>query len=154
MNEKTYFNLYTSGLGYVNRVRTVTPKRGEPFLCCDIAALCGAADAVEYVRFDCKVTGNEARKLIARCEQAVNEKRKVLIHFRLGDLYVDMFTYSKGERKGETGVSLKARLLYIGLVKIDGEAVWQSSNQEAEENAACPLTVTPIPGVILINYSA
>ncbi|VEA09313.1 Periplasmic protein TonB [Salmonella enterica subsp. enterica serovar Sanjuan] len=41
MNEKTYFNLYTSGLGYVNRVRTVTPKRGEPFLCCDIAALCG-----------------------------------------------------------------------------------------------------------------
>lgn len=136
MNEKTYFNLYTSGLGYVNRVRTVTPKRGEPFLCCDIAALCGAADAVEYVRFDCKVTGNEARKLIARCEQAVNEKRKVLIHFRLGDLYVDMFTYNKGERKGETGVSLKARLLYIGLVKIDGEVVWQASNQEAEEDAA------------------
>ncbi len=31
MNEKTYFNLYTSGLGYVNRIRTVTPKRGEPF---------------------------------------------------------------------------------------------------------------------------
>ncbi len=26
MSEKTYFNLYTSGLGYVNRVRTVTPK--------------------------------------------------------------------------------------------------------------------------------
>jgi hypothetical protein len=47
-----------------------------------------------------------------------------------------MFTYSKGERKGETGVSLKARLLYIGLVKIDGEVVWQASNQEAEENAA------------------
>jgi hypothetical protein len=90
MNEKIYFNLYTSGLGYVNRVRTVTPKRGEPFLCCDIAALCGATDAVEYVRFDCKVTGNEAQKLIARCEQAVNEKRKVLIHFRLGDLYVHL----------------------------------------------------------------
>lgn len=83
MNEKTYFNLYTSGLGYVNRIRTVTPKRGEPFLCCDIAALSGAADEVDYVRFDCKVTGSEARKLIARCEQAVNEKRKVLIHFRL-----------------------------------------------------------------------
>ncbi|EAP3673759.1 DUF3577 domain-containing protein [Salmonella enterica] len=135
MNEKTYFNLYTSGLGYVNRIRTVTPKRGEPFLCCDIAALSGAADDVDYVHFDCKVTGSEARKLIARCEQAVNEKRKVLIHFRLGDLYVDMFTYSKGERKGETGVSLKARLLYIGLVKIDGEVVWQAGNQEAEAEA-------------------
>ena len=32
MNEKTYFNLYTSGLGYVNRVRTVTPKGGEPVI--------------------------------------------------------------------------------------------------------------------------
>lgn len=46
-----------------------------------------------------------------------------------------MFTYSKGERKGETGVSLKARLLYIGLVKIDGEVVWQAGNQEAEAEA-------------------
>lgn len=136
MNEKTYFNLNTSGLGYVNRVRTVTPKRGDPFLCCDIAALCGAADAVEYVRFDCKVTGSEARKLIARCEQAVNEKRKVLIHFRLGDLYIDQFTYSKGDRKGETGVSLKARLLYIGFVKIDGEVVWQAENQDTADAAA------------------
>ncbi|OUE53914.1 hypothetical protein AZ003_002821 [Citrobacter freundii] len=136
MNEKTYFNLNTSGLGYVNRVRTVTPKRGAPFLCCDIAALCGAADAVEYVRFDCKVTGSEARKLIARYEQAVSEKRKVLIHFRLGDLYVDMFTYSKGERKGETGVSLKARLLYIGFIKIDGEVVWQAENQDTADAAA------------------
>ncbi|EBM3802261.1 DUF3577 domain-containing protein [Salmonella enterica] len=131
MSEKTYFNLYTSGLGYVNRVRTVTPKRDEPFLCCDIAVLSGAADDVDYVRFDCKVTGSKARKLIARCEQTVNEKRKVLTHFRLGDLYVDMFTY----RKGETGVSLKARLLYIGLIKIDGEVVWQVGNQEAEAEA-------------------
>lgn len=71
INEKTYFNLYTSGLGYINRVCTVTPTRGEPFLCCDLAALCRASDAVEYVRFGCKVTVNEARKL--------------LIHFRLED---------------------------------------------------------------------
>ena len=31
MNEKTYFNLYTSGLGYVNRVRTVTPQTRRAF---------------------------------------------------------------------------------------------------------------------------
>ncbi|EGR9572296.1 DUF3577 domain-containing protein [Salmonella enterica subsp. enterica serovar Grumpensis] len=135
MSEKTYFNLYTSGPGDVNRVRTVTPKRDEPFLCCDIAALSWAADDVDYVRFDSKVTGSEVRKLVIRCEQAVNEKRKVLTHFRLGDLFVDTFTYSKGERKGETGVSLKARLLYIGLIKIDGEVVWQAGNQEAEAEA-------------------
>lgn len=39
MNDTHYFNLYTSGLGYLNRIREVTPKKGELFLCCDIAAL-------------------------------------------------------------------------------------------------------------------
>lgn len=78
---------------------------------------------MDYVRSDYKVTGSEARKLITYCKQAVNEKRKVLIHFRSGDLYADVFIYNKGGCKGETGVSLKAWLFYVGLVKIDGEVV-------------------------------
>ena len=28
MNDTHYFNLYTSGLGYLNRIREVTPKKG------------------------------------------------------------------------------------------------------------------------------
>src|SRR5699024_1438209 len=52
--------------------------------------------------------------------------RKVLIGFRLGDLWTDTFTYAKGERAGETGVSLKARLLYIGFIKVDGATVYSA----------------------------
>ncbi|CEJ63545.1 FIG051360: Periplasmic protein TonB, links inner and outer membranes [Citrobacter pasteurii] len=48
MNDTHYFNLYTSGLGYLNRIREVTPKKGEPFLCCDIAALRGEASNAEH----------------------------------------------------------------------------------------------------------
>jgi hypothetical protein len=35
----------------------------------------------------------------------------------------EAFTYKKGERAGETGISLKARLLRIGWAKIDGESL-------------------------------
>lgn len=54
----------------------------------------------------------------------------MLIHFRLGNLYADTFVYSKGERKGKTGVSLKAHLLHIGMIKIDGEEVYQAERPE------------------------
>ena len=47
--------------------------------------------------------------------------RKVLVSFILSDLYPEVFTYKKGEKAGETGISLKARLLRIGWAKIDGE---------------------------------
>ena len=36
--EATYFDLHTQGLGYLNRIREVTPSRGKAFLACTIAA--------------------------------------------------------------------------------------------------------------------
>jgi hypothetical protein len=123
-SEKKFFDLHIDGVGYVNRIRQVKPKRGEPFLACDISALVGPADAVEYRRFDCRVSGKDAQHLIRRCEQAVGEAKKVLVGFRLGDLWTDVFTYSKGPKEGQTGVSLKARLLLIRWIKVDGETVY------------------------------
>ncbi|MGB5644692.1 MAG: DUF3577 domain-containing protein, partial [Gammaproteobacteria bacterium] len=35
--------------------------------------------------------------------------------------YVDTFTYKSGDRAGQTGVSLKARLLRIDWVKVNGK---------------------------------
>jgi len=85
-NEKSYFDLHITGLGYLNRIREVTPKKGEPFLACDIAALNGDSDKATYVRFDTRVSGSEAQHLVRRCKDAVDAKKKVLIGFRLGDL--------------------------------------------------------------------
>jgi len=139
MNDTRYFNLHVSGLGYLNRIREVTPRKGESFLCCDIAALRGEASEVEHTWFDCRVSGKEAQTLIHRCTEACEQKRRVLVQFRLGDLYADTFVYGKGERKGETGVSLKARLLHIGLIKIDGEEVYRAeSHKPSPQQAAQP----------------
>ncbi|MGE8049773.1 STY4534 family ICE replication protein [Pseudomonas monteilii] len=117
----TYFNLHTQGIGYLNRVREVPVRRGQAFMACDIAALHGASDDVEYTRFDCKVASGEADRLIREHLEDVRAERKVLIAFRIGDLWVDPFLYEKGERKGQPGASLKGRLIFIEWIKVDGQ---------------------------------
>jgi Protein of unknown function (DUF3577) len=133
-----YYDLHVHGAGYVNRIREVPVKRGDSFWACDIAALHGADDAIEYTRFDCRVSGSEAAKLIKRLDKACQEQKKILIGFKLGDLYAESFVYQKGDRQGETGVSLKARLLYISWIKVDGESVYTSPKKDpsAEEMPA------------------
>lgn len=128
--EKQFFDLHISGVGYLNRIREVTPKRGNAFWACDIAALNGPSDDVGYTRFDCRVSGREAETLVKRCEQAVNMTKKVLIGFKLGDLWTDTYTRTKGDYAGETAVSLKARLLFISWIKVDGEKVYEAPRRD------------------------
>jgi hypothetical protein len=129
-NETKYFDLHTNGIGYLNRIREVSVRKGTPFMAVTIGALHGAADEVEYTYIDCKVTGGEAEKLVRRCQQAESAKKKVLVAFRVGDLWVDTFTYDKGEKKGQSGASLKGRLLSISWIRIDGELVHPAQSQE------------------------
>jgi hypothetical protein len=131
--EKSYFDLHISGLGYLNRVRDVQPQKGESFLACDIAALNGPADDPEYRRFDARVSGKEAQHLVRRCKAAVEAEKKVLIGFKLGDLWTDLFTYKKGKHAGEQSVSLKARLLFVGWIKVDGKLVYKAEPRREDE---------------------
>lgn len=131
-NEKNYFDLHVTGLGYVNRIREVKPRKGDAFLACDIAALNGPSDKPEYRYFDVRVSGADAQHLIRRCEEAVKAERKVLIGFRLGDLWPDLFTYSKGKNEGKPGVSLKGRLLFVSWIKVDGNLVYKAEAKAAD----------------------
>jgi hypothetical protein len=67
------------------------------------------------------VSGQQAQKLVQQLKPAVEGKLKVLIGFTLSDLFAEAYTYKSGDRAGETGVSLKARLLRIGWAKVDGQ---------------------------------
>ena len=136
----TYFNLHTVGIGYLNRVREVQIRRGQPFMACEIAALHGAADAVEYTRFDCKVAGGEAECLIRLYMDAVKAEQKVLLSFRIGDLWIDPFLYEKGERQGQPGASLKGRLLFIDWIKVNGSLQYKAP---IRQEATAPAEQTP-----------
>jgi hypothetical protein len=152
-NTSKYFDLHISGIGYLNRGRIVEPKKGAPFLAVDITAIHGDSDDPQKTRFDCRVSGAEAKKVIEQFMPQINDqgrmaadgttlRHKVLAGFRLGDLYTDVFTYDKGDKKGTTGVSLKARLLLLDWVKVDGKTVYQAKAEtSAEQVSDAPVEV-------------
>ena len=128
---KQYFDLHTTGLGYLNRVREVTPKEGSPFLSVTIAALRGSVDNAQYTHFECRVSGKKAQELVRQLKPAVEGNQKVLIGFTLSDLYAESFTFKNGDKAGETGISLKARLLRLAWAKVDGQPFYTAEEQAA-----------------------
>lgn len=99
-NEAKFFDLHTTGIGYLNRIREVKPRgKGKPFMAVTVAALRGSMDDAEYSYIDCNVVGAEAEKLIRRSQAAVEAGKKVLVSFRIGDIWTDAFTYEKGDKK-------------------------------------------------------
>ena len=130
-DDTKYFDLYTTGIGYLNRVREVTPKEGSPFWSVTIAALRGSVDDVQYTRFECRVSGKQAQEIVRQLNPAVEGTRKVLIGFTLSDLYAETFTFKSGDKAGETGVSLKARLLRVPWAKVDGQPFYKEQEHAA-----------------------
>jgi hypothetical protein len=114
-----------------DRVREVTPKKGTPFLSVTIAALRGSVDKVRYSYFECSVAGKQAQEVVRELQAAVNKEQKVLVGFTLSDLYAEAFTYKHGERAGQTGASLKARLLRVTWAKVDGDPVYYEESRAA-----------------------
>ena len=113
-NEKSYFDIHTSGIGYIQRAREVPVRggrRAQPFLACTIAALVGSAKDPTYRYFDVKVSGADAKKLVERYIGVDDLKQRPLVRFRLGDLWADAYIRDKGEHQGQAAASLKARLL-------------------------------------------
>lgn len=117
----TYFDLYVQGLAYLNRVREVKPKAGSPFWSASVVALRGPTDDPKYTRFDCIVAGQQARDSVQRLQAAVEAKQKVLIGFTLSDPHAEAFVFQQGDKAGEPGAQLKARLLKVQWAKVDGE---------------------------------
>ena len=122
-NQSSFFNLHVEGVGYLNRVRRVKPKKGQEFLACTVSAMRGSTDDIAYTKFDCKVSGAEAQKIVNLLEADVADEKAVIIGFKIADIYPEMFTFEKGDRKGELGVSIKGRLLRVKFAKVNGESL-------------------------------
>jgi len=118
-----YFDLHTTGIGYLNRVREVTPEGGNPFLAVTLAAIHGSVADVQHTYFECGVYGEQAQKTVRELAAAVDDNAKVLIGFTLSDLRADAFTFKQGDKAGEPGVNLKARLIKVAWAKVNGEKV-------------------------------
>lgn len=143
--QREYFNLHTSGIGYLNRIRWVSVKgRGrssEPFLACSIGALRGPGNGVEYTSFDVRVNGEEAISIIDGLQDTVNSGAKVIVSFRIGDIYPHLYERQvkvDGRPTGEfeTACLIKGRLLLINSVSVNGEKVYERAASQEEAAAS------------------
>lgn len=137
-----YFNLHVSGIGYLNRIRWVETgrnagRRAQPFLACSISALRGRPEDREYTFFDVRVSGAEAQGLIESLMEDVRADRKVVVGFRIGDIYPHL--YERNVRDPQSGHPtaqrewaslIKGRLLLINSITVDGERTYTRPAQE------------------------
>ncbi|MCK5663317.1 MAG: DUF3577 domain-containing protein [Thiotrichaceae bacterium] len=123
--ETKYFDLHTAGIGYINRFRQVSPKQGQSFYSCTIGALRGNTDNAQYTYFDCRIVNEEALNVLLNFIDEDDKNAKVIAGFKIGDIYPEIFTYSKGKNQGTQGVMLKGRLIKLDWLKINNELVYQ-----------------------------
>ncbi|MDA8503782.1 STY4534 family ICE replication protein [Citrobacter sp. Awk 2] len=132
--QSSYFNLHIDGLGYLSNIREINTATGS-FLSCTINALHGSTEKPDYTRFDVTVSGKQASSLIRRCQNAVNEEKKVLIGFKLSNLTADVFTLTKGDHAGESRASLKERLIKISFIKVGQNMVYKAEKPESSDSS-------------------
>lgn len=136
-----HFNLHVSGIGYLNRVRWVEPKgagrKAQPFLACSISALRGNSDQPDYTYFDLRVSGGDAIQMVEQLMEDVDANRKVVLSFRVGDIYPHVYMRNIRDKNGRTtgeqepAALIKGRLLVINSITIDGENVFRRESGSA-----------------------
>lgn len=117
-----YFNLIARGVGYAGRIRTASGGKGKSayaYTALSVNALRGDADEPEYVRFEMEPKSAQAKAVCdwLLIQDGINSK-KVLMNFECGDLSPYHFTYN-----GQEYDAIKARLLKVLSIKIDGELI-------------------------------
>ena len=134
--QNKHFDLHTTGFGFFNRVRRVTPAKGDPYWAVTVAACRGDENQKTY--FECSVVGAKAKALFDEHLSSVTKDDKITASFKLGDLYPETFVYGPGEKQGQTGVCLRARLLKITYLKVNDEVLVQAQQQAEPAPAKTP----------------
>lgn len=143
-----YFDLHTSGIGYMSRLRLVQPDKSKgqkfkPFWSVSVSAICGEENDVKYVKFDLNIKGDQAKQAMDVLKPSLIDDEgksldnKVLVGFRVGDAIPEIYTVTK-EGKPEQRVCLKGRLLKLTSAKVNGQVVElpKTEHDEAKEAGA------------------
>jgi hypothetical protein len=138
MSDEHYYDIYVSACGFLNRLRTVEHSDGQSSLVCTFAALRGAkGERAQPTYFDAKIVGDRTKALVEQFRNVINDRtRQVFVSVRLSDIYVKPFVRQKGERKGESGYSLKTRLLVVESLAVDGVFAYRRKDDPTVEVAA------------------
>jgi len=131
-NDTTYFDLHTSGIGYLNRARVVKPSSGKkfkPFTAVSINALFGSSEEIQYSRYDVTCVTDDTVVLIQQYQDEINDDLiKVICQFVISDSYAEPFKTNDDELRAVN----KGRLLSLRFIKIDGVIVYKEEKKVLE----------------------
>lgn len=140
--ETKYINLLIEGKAVLSRGRVVSHKGGSD-LWVTLGAMEGSYQTdgngnminpdINFTDLDCQVVGEEAKEWISALLSVINSDRKVKIAFKAGGLSVDTYEIKKGPREGQTGVSLKSRLLKVFAAYVDGKPFELKNDKEQDQ---------------------
>lgn len=107
-----FYDLITTGMGFVSRIRPVTGKRkgAKPSLYCKVSVPLGPEKECKWTSIDCRVCGVETVDLINSLKARVAQGVKPAIVFSIGDIYGDAFEYGDELRAQFKGRLIRAEL--------------------------------------------
>ncbi len=167
-NVKTY-DCITTTSGAMFRPRKVVSKDGKfpDYYAGCIAGKDGILDKDNNIypgtiSYDVKVVGRQAKKVYENVimpymdklnERGVNPKNAGIFGcYRLGGVRGETFTYQRGEKKGQIGISNRGVLIRFDYLSIDGKEVDLSAYEESEadntpasDSQAEPPAAEPVP---------
>ena len=120
-----YNDQHTTGMGYLNRARTVNPAQGQPYESVSLTGLGGRVDNPSYTFYDCtSVLGKALEKYLLLKDDINNDNRKVMICFKVSDGRPDSYV-TKDKQTGQDVRRhvIKCKLLDITWASIDGQVV-------------------------------
>jgi hypothetical protein len=120
-----YNDQHTTGMGYLNRARTVNPAQGQPYESVSLTGLGGRVDNPSYTFYDCtSVLGKALEKYLLLKDDINDDNRKVMICFKVSDGRPDSYV-TKDKQTGQDVRRhvIKCKLLDITWASIDGQVV-------------------------------
>lgn len=127
------FDVITTGLGYLNRAKTIEPKKGKPYMVVTVCLLAGLEPNVEKRYVDCIVVGAKAKELVQQYEAQINdEKVPVMAGVVIGDIYAEAYTKTRGADAGKPGAALKGRLIRISHLSVNKEKIDLGTDDKAD----------------------
>ena len=131
----SYFDFIAKGLAYINRFRVVEPDEGDSYAAVTLNVLHGKSNKVRYSPVDCIVNGSEAKELLQKYQTEINsDTTKVFACICIGDMTSKLYKPSSGTYAGQPRPIIKARLLKVTNLSINGELV-QSTVGTKDDNA-------------------
>ena len=135
-----YFNMITTVVGYINRMRVVPAKGKQPsYLALDFNALNGGPGYTnaEQKKFSLIVKGTQASEAIQNLIDSGNKDDKYFGKVEIADFEPTSYVATRdgnNHKAGDTVLQMKGRLIKVHFVTKNGERVFELEKPQVVKN--------------------